>query len=132
MKILCPYCGKQAKLIDSIEVYKTKSYGPIYLCKCVEGWAYVGINKKTGKPLGSLADSSLRLMRKQAHNLFDKLWKDGIMTRSDAYSWLSKELVINKNDCHIGMFDDELCIKTIKLIEGNGISERSCSTIYKY
>ena len=46
MKILCPYCGRQAKLADSIEIYKTISFGPIYLCKCVEGWAYVGINKK--------------------------------------------------------------------------------------
>ncbi|MBV5347143.1 hypothetical protein JZU46_02855 [bacterium] len=121
MKILCPYCGKRAELADSIQVYKTKSYGPIYLCKCVEGWAYVGVNKATGKPLGSLADSSLRMLRKQAHNLFDKLWKDGIMTRSKAYSWLSTELNVKQGDCHIGMFGDELCIKTIKLIEGNGL-----------
>ena len=121
MKVICPYCGRKAKLTDSIEIYKTKSYGTIYLCKCVEGWAYVGINKVTGKPLGSLADSSLLMLRKQAHNLFDKLWKDNIMSRSAAYNWLSNELGIKNADCHIGMFDDELCIKTIKLIEGNGL-----------
>lgn len=120
--VYCPYCGKKAKLVDSIEVYKTRSFGLIYLCKCVEGWAYVGINSKTGVPHGSLADSSLRMLRKQAHNLFDKLWKDGIMTRTNAYVWLSTELNINKEDCHIGMFGDELCIKTIKLIEGNGVN----------
>lgn len=70
---MCPYCGNPSRLVDSIEVYGNRSYGMMYLCKCVPGWAYVGCHKGTTVPLGRLADAELRAAKRAAHAAFDPL-----------------------------------------------------------
>lgn len=114
--VTCPYCGDKAELTNSKIVYG-RDYGPIYLCKCVEGWAYVGVNKQNGKPLGRLADRELRELKKQAHKAFDPLWKpEGAeMTRTQAYAWLAKQMELGLDECHIGMFDIESCQRCIQI-----------------
>ena len=111
----CPYCEADVKLIDSKVIYG-KSYGLAYICsnypKCD---AYVGVNKITNKPLGTLANSELREYRKNAHKLFDELWKCGKMTRTEAYNWLSNKLNLDLNNTHIGQFDINMCKKVIDL-----------------
>jgi hypothetical protein len=92
----------------------------IWLCEC---GAYVGSHKKTGRPMGTLANKNLRALRVQAHISFDSVWKQKTKTdnvsnrfaRSLGYAWLSNELDIPLRKCHIGMFGETLCIKTIKL-----------------
>jgi hypothetical protein len=105
----CPYCGKDVLLRDSAMVYG-RSYGMIYVCS---GWpkcdSYVGCQKGTEKALGRLANPELRFWKKKAHDIFDKLWKHGEMSRTDAYIWLSRELAIHPDKCHIGMFDIDQC-----------------------
>jgi hypothetical protein len=105
----CPYCGSEVVCKDSAVVY-SRSYGKIWICsnwpKCD---AYVGCHKNSDKPLGRLANPELRFWKKQAHEKFDKLWKHGDMSRSDAYVWLSRALSIPSDKCHIGMFDVEQC-----------------------
>jgi hypothetical protein len=69
--------------------------------------------------------------RKNAHCVFDHLWKDGYMKRSEAYTWLSKALRIEKKDCHISLFDSEMCQRAIelsreKLKELKGETPRLC------
>ncbi|EDX6630579.1 hypothetical protein CVC30_004814, partial [Salmonella enterica subsp. enterica serovar Cerro] len=68
-----------------------------------------------GKPLGRLANSSLRAMKSSAHRAFEPLWKTGRMSRKDAYLWLSKQLDIKFSECHIGMFDEDMCEKVVEL-----------------
>lgn len=106
--VYCPYCNKKAELTDSSVVYG-KSYGKIYLCKCVPSWAYVGCHKGSSKPLGRLADKQLREYKKKVHAAFDPLWKSGKMKRPEAYEWLAKKLKIEKKECHVGMFDVNRC-----------------------
>lgn len=112
----CPYCNSKVTLESSVKVYG-KDYGLIYLCtqfpKCD---SYVGTHKGTTKPLGRLADKQLRRYKNMAHSIFDHLWKTNKkFTRSQAYHWLSEQLQISGKDCHIGMFDIDMCKKVIEV-----------------
>ena len=123
MKDACPYCGRLVVFVDSIEIYKKRSFGMAWVCshypRCD---SYVGCHPGTSKPLGRLADSALRAAKKLAHTAFDQRWKhkslaDGISAkeaRTAAYAWLSKGLEIKQRDCHIGMFDVEMCAKVVQ------------------
>ena len=109
----CPYCGKEAKYIDSKEKYNGKSFGMMYICWNCD--AYVGTHKKSGnpeKPLGTLANAELRELRKQAHALFDPLWKSGKMKRKEAYKYLQENTGVK----HISWTDVESCKKVIEFL----------------
>lgn len=115
----CPYCGANVVLKDATFIYhsnKAKSYGKLWVCsnypKCD---AYVGCHDHTEIPLGRLANPRLRSLKKEAHRQFDPIWKSGLMSRREAYKWLSDMLKINLEDCHIGMFDIKECQKVIHI-----------------
>lgn len=120
---VCPYCGRATELVDS-EVIYGKSYGMIYLCRPCD--AYVGVNKVTGLSLGRLANKELRKAKIEAHKWFDQIARTslvnkvyneyipGVSNRNKAYMWLSRELGIPLDRCHIGMFDVEDC----ELVDG--------------
>lgn len=118
--VLCPYCGNPAELRDSSCIYG-KSFGMIWLCAPCD--AYVGCHKNSRRhaPLGRLANRELRLWKQRAHEAFDILWQRKIekegCSKSDArntgYAWLAAQLGIDMKDCHIGMFDVDLCRKAV-------------------
>lgn len=114
MKVICPYCNKEALFIDSKIIYN-KSFGMIYLCKNCN--AYVGVHKGTKIPLGNLANKELRDWRIKAHNEFDFLWKSKKMSRSKAYKFLADKMNLKPKDCHIGMFNIEQCKELIKFVD---------------
>ena len=130
--LICPYCGKKTEFVDSSVIYG-KSYGMIYLCKQCD--AYVGVHKGTAKSLGRLANKELREAKKKAHYYFDKIVKTGLIhkiypvsipgmsSRKKAYLWLSKQMKIPKEDCHIGMMDIKQC---------NQVANISINAIIKY
>lgn len=121
---ICPYCNKPSNYVDSSHIYG-KSYGMIYLCQPCD--AYVGVHKGTDKALGRLANSELRYYKKEAHFWFDQIAKTGLINkiweeyipnlgnRNKAYLWLSKKMKIDKEYCHIGMFDVEQCKQVIEI-----------------
>lgn len=115
--VICPYCGKAAKLVDSAIIYRGVSYGMIWLCAPCE--AYVGTHKnsKDHAPLGRLADRELREWKIQAHAAFDPLWreKNAPMRRKDAYKQLAESMGIAPSDCHIGMFDVFQCKEVVRI-----------------
>ena len=125
---ICPYCGSKTAYVDSSVIYG-KSYGMIYLCELCD--AYVGVHKGTDNALGRLANKELREAKKQAHYYFDqisktglinKIWKEYIPNtgnRNKAYLWLSKQMAIDIELCHIGMFDTEQCLKVIQICKKN-------------
>ena len=118
-QVFCSYCNSKVIKKDSSIVYG-KSYGDIYICssfpKCD---AYVGVDKKTGKPLGTLANKSLREARRKAHESFDQLWKTGIMSRKEAYRWLSQAMSLSKTESHIALFNIEQCNNLIEKVQQN-------------
>jgi HD superfamily phosphohydrolase YqeK len=108
---ICPYCGKETELIDSAEIYHGNSYGWMYICRPCD--AYVGCYTGTTNSLGRLANAELRKYKQAAHDVFDLIWKDHHMERSEAYSWLSHQLGIEPDYTHMGMFDVEQCKQVI-------------------
>jgi hypothetical protein len=64
-------------------------------------------------PLGRLANAELRKAKMAAHEAFDPVWKTKRMKRGEAYAWLAKKLRVNKDGCHIGVFDVEMCRRVV-------------------
>ena len=97
----------------------------MFLCRPCK--AYVGTHKASGKALGRLADNELREAKKEAHFYFDqiaktslinKIWRKHIPktnNRTKAYMWLSRQMGIEKDLCHIGMFDVDDCKKVVEI-----------------
>jgi hypothetical protein len=109
----CPYCGKEAKWCENKEIYG-KNYGKSYMCYyCKDCGAYVGCHNNTEKALGTMANKELRDWRIKAHEAFDKLWKDGFVTRDEAYKILDKEF---GKEVHIGEADIETCQRIMNLL----------------
>lgn len=112
--IACPYCGKESTRATGVEVYPHRpDLKSLRLYRCVPCDALVGTHKGTWKPLGRLANYELRKAKMEAHSAFDKKWKYGTMSRSDAYAWLATQLNIKGEDCHIGMFDVDMCNRVV-------------------
>lgn len=113
----CPYCSSLIQKVDSSIIYG-KSYGMVYICQrfpiCD---AYVGCHRRSGKPLGRLANKELRAWKVNAHDAFDPLWKSGDMTRTEAYSWLAGKMEMDERDCHIGMFDVKECREVVRIMK---------------
>lgn len=83
-------------------------YGIRYVCPepgCTVAWWPRG----TSTP----ADFNTRVMRIEAHDMFDRVWQSGILRRDAAYTALANHLKLSKKRCHIGMFDKQYCRKTI-------------------
>lgn len=119
--VICDYCGNPARLVAGNEMYPHRpDLYQIRAYKCTPCDASVGCHPGTTKPLGRLADADLRREKMAAHAAFDPLWKSGKMKRGMAYGWLAKKLNIEKEHCHIGMFDAEMCRRVVEICEGGG------------
>jgi hypothetical protein len=115
---ICPYCNHAAKLIDSIVIYRVRSYGMMWHCAPCD--AYVGVHKdsKEHVPLGRLANAELRKWKMKAHAAFDPLWKEQGLKRKEAYQKLADLLGIPVKETHIGMFDVDQCKRVIEVLGG--------------
>lgn len=123
---ICPYCYRKTDFIDSAIIYKGVSYGMMYSCTPCD--AYVGTHKGTDKALGRLANSELRYWKKEAHAIFDRIWKEKLMRRSEAYQWLCNELNIEEKYCHIGMFNEAQCKAVVIVCKNyfNNVKNKTC------
>ena len=93
-EMICPYCSSEAQKVSGEKIYPhRRDHDP----------AYVGTHKD-GKPFGTLADAETRKARSLAHQDFDKIWKDGLLSRSEAYEVLSTHMNLPPEKTHIGMF----------------------------
>lgn len=115
-RIACPYCGAPAVLREGSFVYGEDSMvDKLYVCSNFPVCnAYVGVFRDTDIPKGTLADSELRNKRIQAHRSFDEIWKQGIMTRGQAYQWMQHKFSLTKAQAHIGYFSDYMCLQLIE------------------
>jgi len=91
-------------------------FGPYYACST---WPDCDVTQRAtpdGTPVGAPSDRATRIARIQAHKAFDKLWlSPGPLKRKEAYIWLSTELGMTLDECHIGLFDAQLCAKVVQL-----------------
>jgi hypothetical protein len=112
---LCGYCGCKTSLVRGDKIYGDVKYHSKWFYVCPKCGAFVGCHPRTKNALGRVANKSLRLARVKAHHYFDLLWKQDVMSRSDAYAWLSIQLSIPKVYTHIGMFNESTCQKVANL-----------------
>lgn len=117
-KVICHYCGNETKLVTGNIIYphrKDLKKKKFYLCLPCN--AYVGCHANTDKPLGIVANATLRKYKGIAHATFDPIWRNRkLMKRSEAYKWLAKSLGIPRSECHIGMFNVDMCKKVVTVV----------------
>ena len=111
---ICQYCGGKVIFTDSSVIYGGKSYGNIYLCTNCN--ASVGVHDGSRKPLGTLANSALKLKRRETHVVFDGWWKSHGLKRADAYQWLAKQMRLPVYQTHIGQFDMAQCEQVLQIV----------------
>ena len=119
LQVVCPYCMEPAEKVTGEAIYPHRPdlYNKMFY-QCEDCEAYVGCHPGTDKPLGRLANAQLRRAKSAAHAVFDPIWKNGSKQRGEAYAWLAAQLSIDKNDCHIGMFDVGTCQRVIEICNG--------------
>ena len=94
-------------------IRRLTQYGPMHICT----FNNCDMMKWGDGPETTPADSDTRGMRHVTHGVFDKLWRDGHMTRAQAYEFLSSHLKILPCLTHIGIFDIKQCNATIFFAE---------------
>ncbi len=112
----CIECGSRAEIVGGSRIYPHRPdlyQKKFWLCGC---GAYVGCHPGTREPLGSPAGPETRRARSAAHAAFDPLWRSGQMRRKAAYAWLSQALGVERNDCHIGMMDQDTAKRVVQLV----------------
>ena len=117
---ICPYCGGDSAKTTGQFVYphvKRLNARTFYFCDDGHPPAWVGSHKRTGRPLGTLANAELRAERTNTHQLFDPLWQaEGRAAREGLYLWLGDAMGLRPNKCHIGMFDLDQCREAQQVI----------------
>lgn len=112
VKMLCPYCNKEAEYLPSEQFYGMDYKTNVYFCQPCD--ARVGTHKNSSRPLGTMANSHLRVYRQKCHALIDPYWKTGKHTRSEVYRRMAKAMNLTSEEAHIGMFNMEQCKQLIK------------------
>ena len=115
----CPYCGAPAICRPASSVYGANTINRgsyLYVCS---RWpacdSYVSAHKKDRKPMGTMANRSLRQKRILAHQALKRLQKERHMDKWAAYIWLQAKLDLDESQAHIGMFSEQMCEKVISL-----------------
>ena len=130
---ICPYCAGKVILTTNDYIYG-KRYGKHYHCYvCMDCKASVGTHPDNVTPLGRLANDRLKSLKIQCHDLFDWLWKSGIMERGRTYIEMAKRLGIPEYECHFGWFDEDMLLKARDILiawRREIAAEQTCRTCY--
>lgn len=115
-KTPCPYCGNRVPLVTGKEVYPHRPDlwdKPIWACLPCKAWA--GCHPGGTRRVGRVANAADRALKIKAHAAFDPIWKAGRMSRGEAYSWLAKEIGVDKSDCHMGWLPNDKLNEVIRV-----------------
>jgi hypothetical protein len=110
--VFCAYCMERAKLMLTSSHRYAQDYGPIWECDGCQAW--VGCHPGTWRPLGRLANHTLRKLKRQVHEAFDPIWKSGAVTRGEAYHLLAVTMGLHDSQAHVGMMDEETAARAIE------------------
>lgn len=130
MSVKC-FCGSTTSLKSNALIYNGREYGngKIWLCDRFPICRGSVGTHPDGKPLGTIPDAETKKLRIAVHAMVDCHWKrpDGSKdrkTRGYVYGWLRRITGKSHDDCHIGMFTKEDCLKTMELIKQNPFEDR--------
>ena len=107
----CQYCGGTVVLRSADGIYRDNpNHTMLYVCSNYPHCdAYVRTHPGTNIPVGTLANRKLRMLRNEAHHQFDQLYRSGIMSKQDAYLWLTDLLQMPLSKAHIGYLGEYYC-----------------------
>lgn len=94
----CDGCGSSR--IRFYHLPKSKRLWP-YVWACDLCGAQVGCHSGTKNPLGFMANKETRKLRADVHELLDRIWKSGWLSRARTYDWLAGMLELEQPTCHI-------------------------------
>ena len=120
----CPYCGAMTQLRSADGIYHDNSRDAmLYVCKNYPACdSYVRVHPGTNRPMGVPANQKLRAMRTEAHRNFNQIYYRNIMSKREAYEWLSEILGLPISKTHIGQMGEYYCQLVIdeskKLLNG--------------
>ena len=131
----CPYCGGRTELRSADGIYHDNRDGTmLYVCKNYPRCdTYVRALPGTMEPIGTLANGRLRALRTEAHRSFNQLYEKGVMSKREAYVWLSQMIGLPMSKTHIGQMGEYYCELVIqeskKLLRGTSENrKRHCQT----
>lgn len=110
-RMRCPYCGSPVIYRSADGIYRSNEKDTmLYVCTRYPACnSYVRAHAGTKVPVGELANPELRALRRQAHDTFDRLYLSGLMSKQDAYLWLSDITCTPLSRAHIGFMGEYNC-----------------------
>lgn len=113
---MCDCCSSYAvKLINEAEICTIPRRRWPLIYYCVNCRARVGCHPGTAFPLGFMANGYIRRLRATLHETLDPLWRSGLATRTEIYSWLAKELSVSFDFCHVSQLSEPQLLIALKL-----------------
>lgn len=120
------HCGSPAHLRDNSLLYNGKSYGngKAYICDRFPACrGSIGVHP-SGKPLGNIPDEQTKVMRRKLHAIIDPLWQNQTYrsrkkARGSVYGYLRRILNLSAEECHIGNFDADMCLRAMTAVREN-------------
>jgi hypothetical protein len=129
------YCGSPAHLHSNERRYGRKVGNVPFMYICDRYIAAIEKGQKppclgtvgvhpSGKPLGKIPDEQTKVMRRKLHAIVDAEWQNRRYSsrrneRGRVYGWLRRITGMSAEECHIGNFDADTCLKVMKLIQEN-------------
>lgn len=121
----CPYCNKEAQWVSNEAIYGFRVGRSYMIWWCQPCDSRVGCHNNTKKPLGTMANANLRVLRVKAHREFDKMWQhgeSGIVSRKEAYKILTSGMaylgmIKDGEEAHIGQMNIDQCKAVMELIK---------------
>lgn len=102
---VCPVCGNLAKL-------SAGKFGTRAACCGLWSWNL--------KPLVGRETHAARI---QAHEVFDRLWKSGTLSRSEAYRRLRKAMALSADDCHIALMSEAQARRVAEIVRSGALEK---------
>lgn len=96
----CPKCGGTTRAVRS-----------------PRGHRFVGCSRFPRCDFTVGADA-LTVARMRAHEVFDQVWRNHIMSRNAAYAMMARLLNIPREKAHIAMLSTEQCKKLVESLRG--------------
>jgi len=111
--VVCQYCKREAQKVGGKEIYPHRRdlYEKLFwLCQPCDAYAgHIHDNVM-------LANKDLRQARKIAHENFDMLWISKKYQRKILYKMLANYMKLDKDNCHIALFNIEQCKKVLEFV----------------
>lgn len=103
--LLCPTCGGAPKTSEGRFGMKAE---------CCGLWSW------KGKPLVSRETHAARI---KAHDVFDRLWKSGQVSRGECYRRLQIQMGLSSGDCHIALMTAEQAMRVVEIVAAGWLTE---------